>query len=139
MIGPVNGKRAARLTEAVRTARRPPATSPPSTRRSSVDDEHLRVAVIGANGRIGSEAVRAVEAAPDLELVAALGRDDQLDTLVDAGAQVAVELTHPDAVMGNLEFCPRPASTPWSALPAGPRSGSACCDGWLAASPSPAC
>ena len=65
----------------------------------------LRVAVIGANGRIGAEAVRAVEAAPDLELVARLGRGDGLDTLTAAGAQVAVELTHPDSVMANLEFC----------------------------------
>ncbi|MGW7273846.1 4-hydroxy-tetrahydrodipicolinate reductase [Streptomyces sp. NPDC054864] len=67
----------------------------------------LRVAVIGAKGRIGSEAVRAVEAADDLELVAALGRGDSLDTLVETGAQVAVELTNPDSVMGNLEFCVR--------------------------------
>lgn len=67
----------------------------------------LRVAVIGAKGRIGSEAVRAVEAADDLELVAALGRGDSLDTLVETGAQVAVELTDPDSVMGNLDFCVR--------------------------------
>ncbi|MEV5976743.1 4-hydroxy-tetrahydrodipicolinate reductase [Streptomyces sp. NPDC052114] len=67
----------------------------------------LRVAVIGAKGRIGSEAVRAVEAAEDLELVAALGRGDRLEALTDTGAQVAVELTHPDAVMGNLDFCVR--------------------------------
>ncbi|MFI6093828.1 4-hydroxy-tetrahydrodipicolinate reductase [Streptomyces sp. NPDC051218] len=67
----------------------------------------LRVAVIGAKGRIGSEAVRAVEAAEDLELVAALGRGDSLDTLVETGAQVAVELTNPDSVMGNLDFCVR--------------------------------
>ncbi|MWA14013.1 4-hydroxy-tetrahydrodipicolinate reductase [Streptomyces sp. BA2] len=67
----------------------------------------LRVAVIGAKGRIGSEAVRAVEAADDLELVAALGRGDSLDTLVETGAQVAVELTNPDSVMGNLDFCVR--------------------------------
>ncbi|MEU2873665.1 4-hydroxy-tetrahydrodipicolinate reductase [Streptomyces olivoreticuli] len=65
----------------------------------------LRVAVIGAHGRIGSEAVRAVEAAEDMELVAALGRGDRLQTLTEAGAQVAVELTHPDSVMDNLEFC----------------------------------
>ncbi|MEY9942413.1 4-hydroxy-tetrahydrodipicolinate reductase [Streptacidiphilus sp. MAP5-3] len=65
----------------------------------------LRVAVIGAKGRIGSEAVRAVEAAEDLELVAALGRGDKLETLVETGAQVVVELTHPDAVMRNLEYC----------------------------------
>ncbi|MEV0281547.1 4-hydroxy-tetrahydrodipicolinate reductase [Streptomyces sp. NPDC050610] len=67
----------------------------------------LRVAVIGAKGRIGSEAVRAVEAADDMELVAALGRGDSLDALTDAGAQVAVELTRPDSVMGNLDFCVR--------------------------------
>ncbi|MEU1313132.1 4-hydroxy-tetrahydrodipicolinate reductase [Streptomyces cinnamoneus] len=67
----------------------------------------LRVAVIGAQGRIGSEAVRAVEAAEDMELVAALGRGDSLDALTEAGAQVAVELTHPDSVMDNLDFCVR--------------------------------
>ncbi|MFG3194498.1 4-hydroxy-tetrahydrodipicolinate reductase [Streptomyces sp. NPDC048208] len=67
----------------------------------------LRVAVLGASGRIGSEAVRAVEAAEDVELVAALGRGDKLETLVDAGAQVAVDLTTPASVMGNLDFCLR--------------------------------
>ncbi|MCX0246380.1 4-hydroxy-tetrahydrodipicolinate reductase [Streptomyces drozdowiczii] len=65
----------------------------------------LRVAVLGAKGRIGSEAVRAVEAADDLELVAALGRGDTLETLAETGAQVAVELTNPDSVMANLEYC----------------------------------
>jgi 4-hydroxy-tetrahydrodipicolinate reductase len=67
----------------------------------------LRVAVLGAKGRIGAEAVRAVEAAEDMELVAALGRGDRLETLTDAGAQVAVELTTPDSVMDNLAFCVR--------------------------------
>ncbi|MEU3351344.1 4-hydroxy-tetrahydrodipicolinate reductase [Streptomyces sp. NPDC037389] len=67
----------------------------------------LRVAVVGAKGRIGSEAVRAVEAADDMELVAALGRGDRLEALTEAGAQVVVELTHPDSVMDNLEFCVR--------------------------------
>ncbi|GAA2510288.1 4-hydroxy-tetrahydrodipicolinate reductase [Streptomyces sp. NPDC059506] len=65
----------------------------------------LRVAVIGRAGRMGSEACRAVEAADDMELVAALGRGDELRTLADSGAQVAVELTHPDSVMENVEFC----------------------------------
>ncbi|MFD8985037.1 4-hydroxy-tetrahydrodipicolinate reductase [Streptomyces sp. NPDC059564] len=64
----------------------------------------LRVAVLGAQGRIGSEAVKAVEAAQDMELVAALGRGDKLETLAEAGAQVAVELTTPASVMGNLDF-----------------------------------
>jgi 4-hydroxy-tetrahydrodipicolinate reductase len=65
----------------------------------------LRVAVLGARGRIGAEAVRAVEAAEDMELVAALGRGDKLETLAETGAQVAVELTTPDSVMANLEYC----------------------------------
>ncbi|MET9803693.1 4-hydroxy-tetrahydrodipicolinate reductase [Streptomyces sp. NPDC006368] len=67
----------------------------------------LRVAVIGAKGRIGSEAVRAVQAADDMELVAALGRGDKLEILAETGAQVAVELTTPASVMGNLDFCVR--------------------------------
>ncbi|MFJ6810442.1 4-hydroxy-tetrahydrodipicolinate reductase [Streptomyces anulatus] len=67
----------------------------------------LRVAVLGAKGRIGSEAVRAIEAADDLELVAALGRGDKLETLADTGAQAVVELTTPASVMGNLDFCVR--------------------------------
>ncbi|MBU7596060.1 4-hydroxy-tetrahydrodipicolinate reductase [Streptomyces sp. P38-E01] len=66
-----------------------------------------RVAVIGAGGRMGAEAVRAVESAEDLELVAALGRGDSLDALTGAGAEIAVELTHPDSVMENVEFCVR--------------------------------
>jgi 4-hydroxy-tetrahydrodipicolinate reductase len=67
----------------------------------------LRVAVIGAGGRMGSEAVRAVRAADDLELTAALGRADMPRTLTDTGTEVAIELTHPDSVMANVEFCVR--------------------------------
>ncbi|MFE3169891.1 4-hydroxy-tetrahydrodipicolinate reductase [Streptomyces sp. NPDC059224] len=67
----------------------------------------LRVAVLGAQGRIGSEAVRAVEAAEDMELVAALGRGDKLEALADSGTEVAVDLTTPASVMGNLDFCVR--------------------------------
>ncbi|WP_329789632.1 4-hydroxy-tetrahydrodipicolinate reductase [Lentzea sp. DG1S-22] len=65
----------------------------------------IRVGVLGARGRMGSEVVRAVEAAKDMEVVAAIDADDPLQTLVDSGAQVVVDFTHPDVVMGNLEFC----------------------------------
>lgn len=65
----------------------------------------LRVAVIGAKGRIGSEAVEAVRAAEGLELVAALGRDSKLTELTEARVDVVVELTHPDSVMANLDYC----------------------------------
>ncbi|WP_091606151.1 4-hydroxy-tetrahydrodipicolinate reductase [Arthrobacter koreensis] len=64
----------------------------------------LPVAVLGATGRMGSEAVKAVEAAPDMELVAALGRKDPLQTLVSAGAQYVVDLTVPDSTEANVRF-----------------------------------
>jgi 4-hydroxy-tetrahydrodipicolinate reductase len=64
----------------------------------------IKVAVLGAKGRMGSEACKAVTAAPDLELVAQIDIGDSLDLLVSSGAQVIVDFTHPDSVMGNLEF-----------------------------------
>ncbi|MGO3314517.1 MAG: 4-hydroxy-tetrahydrodipicolinate reductase [Brachybacterium tyrofermentans] len=71
---------------------------------TSTDQTPLRVAVIGAGGRMGSEACRAVEAATDLELVAALGRDDELSAITDAGAQVAVDLTVPSVTAQNVRW-----------------------------------
>src|ERR1044072_6447018 len=65
----------------------------------------LRVAVIGAKGRIGAAAVKATAAAEDMELVDALGRGCQLEPLAETGAQIAVELTSPASVMDNLEYC----------------------------------
>lgn len=66
--------------------------------------EKLAVAVLGASGRMGAEAVAAVEAAPDMELVAALGRTDPLETLVSAGARYIVDLTVPDSTEANVRF-----------------------------------
>ena len=66
-----------------------------------------RVAVIGALGRVGRSIVAAVQAAPDLELVATVDKDDSLDALVDAGTEVAVDFTHPDVAAGNVEFLVR--------------------------------
>jgi 4-hydroxy-tetrahydrodipicolinate reductase len=54
---------------------------------------------------MGSAACAAVEAADDLELVARLGSGDMLTDLTAAKAEVAVDLTRPDAVMANLQFC----------------------------------
>jgi 4-hydroxy-tetrahydrodipicolinate reductase len=67
----------------------------------------LRVAVIGALGRVGSTICAAVEAADDLELVATVDKGDRLDSLVEAGCEVAVDFTHPDAVLGDVEFLVR--------------------------------
>ena len=64
----------------------------------------MKVAVLGAKGRMGTEASAAIRDAKDLELVAQLDLGDSLDQLVTSGAQVVVDFTHPDAVMKNLEF-----------------------------------
>ena len=64
----------------------------------------IKVGVLGARGRMGSEVVKAVTDAADCQLVAALDQGDSLDALVAAGAEVVVDFTTPDVVMGNLEF-----------------------------------
>ena len=64
----------------------------------------IKVGVLGARGRMGAEVVKAVTAAADLELVAALDLGDSLDQLISSGAQVVVDFTTPDSVMANLEF-----------------------------------
>lgn len=61
-----------------------------------------RVVVLGAKGRMGAEVVRVVEAADDLTLAGAFDVDDELDL---SDADVVVDFTHPDAVMGNLRAC----------------------------------
>ena len=62
----------------------------------------MRVAVLGAKGRMGGEVVRAVTAAEDLALGPAYDAGDALDL---TGVDVAVDFTHPDAVMANLQAC----------------------------------
>lgn len=64
----------------------------------------IKVAVLGAKGRMGQTTVEAIDSTSDLELVAAIDLGDSLDLLVSSGAQVVVDFTHPDSVMGNLEF-----------------------------------
>lgn len=83
----------------------------------------VRVAVVGAAGRMGAEVCRAVHGADDLELVAAVdpsraGEDlrsvtgvdldltvsGDLDAVLDAGADVAVEFTGPSSVGANLRW-----------------------------------
>ena len=84
----------------------------------------IRVGVFGAGGRMGSSVCRAVQEAPEMQLVAAVdpqhsGIDlDQLGVrgtgllvaskagaLTDAGAEVAVDFTVMDAARENLRWC----------------------------------
>jgi 4-hydroxy-tetrahydrodipicolinate reductase len=64
----------------------------------------IKVAVLGAKGRMGTESVKAISAADDLELVASLDLGDSLDLLKSSGAKVVLDFTHPDSVMKNLEY-----------------------------------
>lgn len=66
--------------------------------------EQIRVAVLGASGRMGSEAVKAVDQAEDMELVATLGRGDSLETITEAAATHVVDLTVPDSTEANVHF-----------------------------------
>ena len=65
----------------------------------------LKVGVLGALGKVGRAVCDAVEAEDDLELVARIDVDDELQDLVDGGVEAVVDFTHPDVVMDNLEFC----------------------------------
>ena len=86
----------------------------------------MRIGVVGAAGRMGAEVCRAVEGSDDLDLVAAVdpsasgraldevtgarGGDGgvtvagQLDALMDARVEVAVEFTGPSSVGDNLAW-----------------------------------
>lgn len=64
----------------------------------------MKVAVLGAKGRMGAESVAAINSASDLTLTAALDLGDSLEQLIKSGTEVIVDFTTPDAVMKNLEF-----------------------------------
>jgi len=66
--------------------------------------EPVRVGVLGARGRMGQQVCKAVDGAPDLELVAMVDAGDWLFSVADAGSQVLVDFTHPDVVMDNIRF-----------------------------------
>jgi len=62
----------------------------------------INVAVLGASGRMGGNVVRAVDAAEDLAMVAALDMGDEIAAAARAGAQVAVDFTVPTASEQNV-------------------------------------
>jgi len=64
----------------------------------------IKVAVLGAKGRMGAETVKAISAAHDLSLVAQIDLGDSIEQITSSGAQVVVDFTHPESVMKNLEF-----------------------------------
>src|SRR5690606_27369547 len=77
----------------------------PVTQVRERSEEPIRVGVLGARGRMGVEVCKAVDAAPDMELVAMIDQGDWLFNASDAAAEVIVDFTTPDAVMDNLHWC----------------------------------
>lgn len=65
----------------------------------------IRVAVLGSSGRMGRTICGGVERAADFELVSRIEHDDPISDAVTHGAQVAIDFTTPDAVMGNVQQC----------------------------------
>ena len=64
----------------------------------------ITVAVAGASGRMGRETVAAVQAAPDLSLVAEISRDDSwADMLASAKPSVLVIFSVSDTLVDNIE------------------------------------
>ena len=53
----------------------------------------IKVAVLGAKGRMGAETVKAISAAPDLSLVAQIDLGDSIEQITSNGAQVVVDFT----------------------------------------------
>ncbi|OBY30090.1 4-hydroxy-tetrahydrodipicolinate reductase [Mycolicibacter kumamotonensis] len=64
----------------------------------------MRVAVLGAKGKVGATMVAAVRAADDLTLSAEVDAGDELSLLTDGDTEVVIDFTHPDVVMDNLKF-----------------------------------
>lgn len=67
--------------------------------------ETLRVAVLGAAGRMGRQVCAAVGEAEGLTLAARLDIGDDIAALAPGAVDVAVDFTTPDVVMSNLAHC----------------------------------
>lgn len=63
----------------------------------------IRVGVLGASGRMGSQTCQAVDDADGMDLVARVDRGDELDRLAEV--DVAVDFTRPDVVMDHIAWC----------------------------------
>jgi 4-hydroxy-tetrahydrodipicolinate reductase len=63
----------------------------------------IKVGVLGAKGRMGTQVCGTVEAADDLELAAAVDEGDKPQPLAEC--DVVVDFTHPGVVMDNLRWC----------------------------------
>lgn len=63
----------------------------------------MRIAVLGASGKVGREVVAQIEAAPDLTLAEAISGSNTTSMVTGVSADVLVDFSTPDAVMALLE------------------------------------
>ena len=62
----------------------------------------MKVAVLGAAGRMGKNVCDAIAASPDLELVATVDAGDDFSAIATSGAEVAVDFTVPSVTEENV-------------------------------------
>ncbi|MFT4245703.1 MAG: 4-hydroxy-tetrahydrodipicolinate reductase [Micrococcaceae bacterium] len=62
----------------------------------------IKVAVVGANGKMGSETIKAVSETNDLKVVAKLDSGSKLEEMLEA--DVMVDFTHPEVSEKNVRF-----------------------------------
>lgn len=65
----------------------------------------VRVGVVGARGRMGTQVCQAVSEAEDLELGAAVDVGDDLAALASEGVEVAVDFTVPEVALETIRYC----------------------------------
>ena len=63
----------------------------------------IKVGVLGARGRMGSQLCQTVAGSGDMEVGAGVDEGDPRDPLT--GCDVVVDFTHPGAVLDNLRWC----------------------------------
>lgn len=66
----------------------------------------IRCAIAGAGGRMGRTLIEAVEAAPDVELVAAFDIHDDVEAALK-NADCLIDFTRPEGTLQHLEICRR--------------------------------
>jgi len=63
----------------------------------------MRIAILGASGKVGREVVAQIEAAPDLMLAETISGSNTTSLATGLSADVLVDFSTPDAVMGLLD------------------------------------
>lgn len=66
---------------------------------------NVRVAVVGAHGKVGQQICEVLIGTDGLDLVAQIDQDDTMSDLLSSKTEIVVDFTHPDVVMENLSYC----------------------------------